>query len=57
MKDLNKEPTDGSFYEQELKKTTQEVFRIEEVIRRDYKKKLVKWKGYPNMSITDVKSI
>ena len=29
LKDLNKEAIDGSFYEQELQKTTQEVFRIE----------------------------
>jgi len=48
IKDLNDEIIQGSFYEQELLPTTQEVFRIEKVIRRDYKKKqaLVKWKGY-----------
>ena len=62
LKDLNKEPIDRSFYEQELQKTTQEVFRVEKVLRRDYKKKLafVKWKGYPSVfnswiPITDVK--
>lgn len=49
LKDLNNEIVDGSFYGKELQKTTQEVFRIEKVLRRDHKKKLalVKWKGYP----------
>ena len=48
IKDLNKEEIKGSFYESELSKAEQEVFRIDKVIRRDYKKKqaLVKWKGY-----------
>jgi len=36
----------GSFYEQELQKTTQEMFRIEKVIRRKGDKSLVKWLGY-----------
>ena len=35
-----------SFYEQELQKTTQEMFRIEKVIRRKGVKSLVKWVGY-----------
>ena len=38
----------GSFYEQELQKTTQEIFRIEKVIRRERKRALVKWSGYPD---------
>ena len=48
MKDLNDEEIQGSFYEPELLKATQDVFRIDKVIRRDHKKKqaLVKWKGY-----------
>ena len=48
LKDLNNEPITGTFYEQELQKTSQTKFRIEKVIRKDYKKKLalVKWKGY-----------
>jgi hypothetical protein len=48
IRDLNNELVQGSFYEQELMPTKQEVFRIEKVIKRDYKKKqaLVKWKGY-----------
>ena len=48
--DLLGESVMGSFYEQELLKTDQSVFRIEKVIRRDSKKKiaLVKWSGYPD---------
>ncbi|KAL9979364.1 hypothetical protein ACROYT_G017017 [Oculina patagonica] len=48
LKDLNNEDIQGSFYEPELLKAKQDVFRIDKVIRRDYKKKqaLVKWKGY-----------
>ena len=46
MKIINRK----SFYEAELQKAKQETFRIEKVIRKDYKKKqaLVKWKGYDN---------
>ena len=33
LKDLNGEEIKGSFYEQELQKTNQEMFRIEKVIR------------------------
>ena len=39
IKDLNNEEIKGSFYEPELLKTQQEVFRVDKVIRRDYKKK------------------
>ena len=48
LKDLNNEEIQGSFYEAELLKAKQEVFRIDKVIRKDHKKKqaLVKWKGY-----------
>ena len=46
LKDLNGEEIKGSFYEQELQKTTQEMFRIEKVIRRKGDKSLVKWVGY-----------
>ena len=48
--DLLGEEIEGSFYEQELLKSKQEKFRIDKVIRRDYKKKkaFVKWKGYPD---------
>ncbi|KAL9988940.1 hypothetical protein ACROYT_G003436 [Oculina patagonica] len=48
LKDLRDEKIQGSFYESELLKAKQDVFRIDKVIRKDYKKKqaLVKWKGY-----------
>ena len=46
--DLQGEVVTGSFYEQELQKTTQEIFRIDEVIFRDKKRALVKWRGYPD---------
>ena len=45
LKDFNGEEIKGSFYEQELQKTTQEMFRIEKVIRRKGDKSLVKWVG------------
>ena len=64
LKDLNNEKVQGSFYEPELLPAKQDVFRIEKVIRRDYKKKqaLVKWKGYSNdfnswVSLKDFKNI
>ena len=44
--DLNGEEIQGTFYEPELQKTSQELFRIEKVIKRGKKKSLVKWKGY-----------
>ena len=44
--DLNGEEIWGSFYEPELQKTSQQLFRIEKVIKRVKKKSLVKWKGY-----------
>ena len=44
--DLNGEEIKGTFYEPELQKTIQELFRIEKVIKRGKKKSLVKWKGY-----------
>ena len=48
LKDLNDEKIKGSFYEPELLKANQEIFRIDKVTKRDYKKKqaLVKWKEY-----------
>ena len=44
--DLYGEEIKGTFYEPELQKTSQELFRIEKVIKRGKKKSLVKWKGY-----------
>ena len=39
LKDLNNEVIQGSFYQPELLKAKQYVFRIDKVIQRDYKKK------------------
>ena len=46
ISDRNGEEITGTFYEPELQKTSQELFRIEKVIKRGKKKSLVKWKGY-----------
>ncbi|WAQ95240.1 hypothetical protein MAR_027930 [Mya arenaria] len=43
IKDYNKEEIQVTFYEQELQKTDQEIFRIERVIQKKSKKALVKW--------------
>ena len=50
LQDLKGESIKGSFYEPELQATSQEVFRIEKVVRKrkDGKEALVKWKGYPS---------
>jgi len=47
IKDYNNDEIQGTFYEQELQKTNQEVFRIEKIIRKRGDKLLVKWFGYP----------
>ena len=48
ISDTKGEEIQGAFYEQELQRTTQEVFTIEKVIRRRGNKSLVKWLGYPD---------
>ena len=48
INDLNSEEIIGTFYEKELKKTNQQEFRIEKVIKRKGDKLYVKWKGYNN---------
>ena len=48
ISDLNGEEITGSFYEKELKKTSKEKFRIEQVLKRKSDKLYVKWKGYDN---------
>ena len=45
--DYNGEEIQGSFYGQELQKTSQSTFRIEKVLQRQGDKSLVKWMGYP----------
>ena len=44
--DLNGEEIEGFFYEPELQKTSQQLFRIEKVIEKGKNKSLIKWKGY-----------
>ena len=46
ISDLNGEKINASFYEKELKKSSQEKFRIEKVLKRKGDKSYVKWKGY-----------
>ena len=50
LKDSSGEALDGSFYNEELQKTTQQIYRIEKVIRRKningVEHVLVKWMGY-----------
>ena len=41
IKDLNNVPIKGSFYKQELQKTSQEIFRISKVIGKKGQKALV----------------
>ena len=48
INDLNSEEITGTFYEKELRKTNQEEFRIEKVIKRKHDKIYVQWKGYEN---------
>ena len=44
--DYNGEEIQGSFYEQVLQKTKQDIFRIEKIIKQQGNKSLVKWLGY-----------
>ena len=48
ISDLNGEPITGSFYENELRNTSQEKFRIEKVLKKKGNKLYIKWKGYDN---------
>ena len=48
IEDLQGNTIDGTFYEAELQKTNQEVFRVEKVLKRKGNKLFVKWKGYPS---------
>ena len=50
IKDDNGEEIQGTFYEQELQKTNQEVFKIKKIIKTRGNKSLVKWLGYPDSS-------
>ena len=46
ISDLLGEEIKGTFYEPELQKTQQQIFRIEKVIEEGKGKSFVKWKGY-----------
>ena len=50
IQDMNGEKIEGSFYEQELQKSEQEIFRIEKIIKSRMKNGkneiFVKWEGY-----------
>ena len=46
LADLKNKEIKGTFYEPELQKTGQQVFRIEKVIEKRKNKSWVKWKGY-----------
>ena len=48
LKDLQEEEIKGTFYESELQKTEQQIYRIEKVIKKEKGRSLVKWKGYPD---------
>ncbi|XP_065664716.1 uncharacterized protein LOC136086349 [Hydra vulgaris] len=47
--DNNGEEIQGTFYEQEMQKTDQNIYRIKKVIRKLKNKSLVKWYGYPDL--------
>ena len=44
--DYDGEEIQGSFYEQEFQKISQDIFRIEKLLKRQEDKCLVKWMGY-----------
>jgi len=46
MRDLNGELTMDTFYPEELQKTDEDIYRIENAIRKKKDKSLVKWKDY-----------
>ena len=46
LEDLKGEEIEGTFYEPELQKTEQQIYRIEKVIEKEKGRSFVKWKGY-----------
>jgi len=66
IKDTNDEIISGSFYNEELQKAEQEIFRVEKVIRKKKIKGIqhgfVKWVGYNNtfnqwIPMTDIQAL
>ena len=49
IEDRNSEDITGTFYEQELQKTSQSEFRIEKIIEKKGDKLYVKQKGHDNV--------
>jgi len=45
--DYNGEEFQETFYDQELQKTSRDVYRIEKIVKKGKTKSLVKWKGCP----------
>ena len=57
IKDTLGEPVQGSFYEQELQPSVQDIFRIERVLRKKKNQVYVKWKGYSQrIQLTDLEA-
>ena len=48
ISDNHGEEIQGTFYEQEIQKTNQDIFRVEKIIRKHKNRSLVKWLGYPD---------
>ena len=46
IKDTLGEAVQGTFHEQELQLSTQEIFHIERVLKKKKNQIFVKWKGY-----------
>ena len=64
IKDLNGEELLGTFNDQELSRASQEVFRIEKILKQDKKhgRVFVKWSGFPEtfnswVPLSDVENI
>ena len=62
LKDLADEEIDGGFYREQLQKTSQEIYRIDKVVRKrklanGNEESLVRWSGYPDKfnSINSIK--
>ena len=46
IEDTRGEPVQGTFYEQELQTSVQEIYRIDRVLKRGKDRVFVKWDGY-----------
>ena len=48
LEDLAGEVVKGGFYNEQLQKTKQEIYRVEKIVRRRGDQVFVKWSGYPD---------